>query len=239
MKIYTYWMGDLNRKKKIQDKLSAFNNTQSLHSFILGPSTDEHDYLMKISKFYKDSYHSKKYVFCSDVYRFWKGSIENCCYLDATIEFDLNSLSKVLCNLEKTGESLFIKESPQIYWSGFFVSGPTLKKTMDMVFKSFLIKRTGLITTGPLMLTYKIRKTKIYKDKSFTFYTVKELFDPNSEKYKFIEINAMQSWKKVKKINVNKWEEKALKFNSKWFHLRDWVFLKLPRIIQKFLIYRY
>lgn len=241
MKIHIYWLSKNNQQFPNINEMNEFNKISLNHKMILGPSKEEHDFLIKNFDFYKKSYNENKISFCSDIYRFWKASEskEPICYADATIKFEKNKLIAFLDYLEKENLNFFILESPLILWTGFWVCF-NLNKNFNNILKKY--KENRKMANAPIELTEEIRKEIKYKPwKKQKYEKYKTLIenihflkiDDDFNNSSFVKINPMASWKN-KKINAKElWAKKFLKFNKKTLFLRDYLFLKLPKKIQR------
>lgn len=243
MNIYTYWLSKNNEEFPNINQLNEFNKISAKHKIILGPTEEEHNFLIKNFVYYKRSYDNNKISFCSDVYRYWKASEskEPLCYADGTIKFDKEKLISFLDYLEMENLNFFILESPLILWSGFWICFD-LSKNFSNILKNY---KEDNISSAPIELTNEIRKKIKYKAwKKAKYEKYKTLIenvnflkiDNRINSSSFVQINPRASWKN-KKINAKKlWMKKILKFNKKSLFFRDYFFLKLPKRIQKKII---
>lgn len=244
MNIYIYWLNKNNEEFPNINEVNEFNKLSQKHKMIIGPSKQEHDFLIENFIYYKKSYDNNKISFCSDVYRYWKASESKApmCYADATIKFDKKKLISFLDYLEKESLNFFILESPLILWSGFWVCFD-LNKNFSSILKNY---KKNNISCAPIELTNEIRQKIKYKAWQNKKYEKCKIWieninflkvDSNINNSSFVQINPRASWKN-KKVNAKElWIKKILKFNKKTLFLRDYLFLKLPKKIQRIINY--
>lgn len=72
--IFLFWLGEKNE--------GIFNFDKNKYNVIIGPSSDEHSFLMKNSKYYEVAFEMKQYAFCSDVWRAFKLKKSSGLYID-------------------------------------------------------------------------------------------------------------------------------------------------------------
>lgn len=76
--LFVFWLGDTAKFNKNKFEIDEFN-------LILGPSAEEHDFLLKKSSYYKKSFENGKFAFCADVWRFYVLSKNRGLYVDASV----------------------------------------------------------------------------------------------------------------------------------------------------------
>lgn len=113
--VFIFWIGD--EKKLSSLKLERFKDL----SFVVGPSAQEHNYLMSISKYYRESYNLKKYSFCSDVWRVYVLSKFSGVYIDASVTLG-NDFEKFVDEMLLT-ETTLIRERGNVIASCVMASG--------------------------------------------------------------------------------------------------------------------
>lgn len=212
MDIFLYWMGDEEIKKKITSNFSLISNKYNELKIDIGPSLEEHNFLMKNYKFYSNMYNKKKYSFCSDLYRIWKLSKCEGMYIDANTIIDNERFYEII-NLIKNINviwkytSIFVKENGHIIWNGFMYSNNQkfFKKILNF-YKIF--PNISSILTGPLILSmfiYREFGSKLELNKN-NFYLDARDIDPFSN-ISIIKYNGFGSWGKNKEIEWDKPEK--------------------------------
>lgn len=76
-KIFLFWLGD--------EKIDKSKYEHVGFDLVIGPTADEHKYLMSKYTYYRTSFECKKFSFCSDVWRLYKLSNERGLYVDASV----------------------------------------------------------------------------------------------------------------------------------------------------------
>lgn len=156
--IYTFWLGENNIPKNYPNEIKI----------ILGPTKDDHKFLMDNYKFYKDSFLNKKYAFCSDVWRFFKIYKNGGIYLDNNIQFGANW--KSFFESINNNQINFIMENQKIYWSGFMFfpekKDIRIKKILDF-YKNYSFKENEVVTSCIIMTLLFWNETNITKHKIY------------------------------------------------------------------------
>ena len=212
MNIYIYWIGDEKVKEKIRNNFSLLSKTNKTIKINIGPTSDEHEFLIKNYKFYSVMYENKKYSFCSDLYRVWKLSENSGLYIDANTLIDYKRFHEILelvknARRKQDKASIFIKENGHIIWNGFIYSNNQdfFKKILNF-YKTFPSVSSKL--TGPLilsMIVYREFGSKLNVDEN-NFYLDARNIDPFSDK-SIIKYNGFGSWGKNKEIEWDKPEK--------------------------------
>lgn len=83
MKLFIFWIGE---KNDLVEKNIDILKKQKI-DYEIGPSAEDHDFLMKDSPFYKKAFEGKFFSFCSDVWRLYKLKTSEGVYLDVSAEF--------------------------------------------------------------------------------------------------------------------------------------------------------
>ena len=122
---YSYWLGNEEQKKKIEEYFSKIEKLNKNIKFHLGPTKEEHEYLLEKFKFYSMNFKRKKFAFCSDIWRLYKmlvlGNNENQeknIYIDSKTLFNEERLNE-LVSLIENNNNILIKEKPHRIWNGF------------------------------------------------------------------------------------------------------------------------
>lgn len=246
--LYLYWYGDENIKKEIQKKFNEISKKIENINVVFGPTNDEHIFLINEFPFYRNAINNKRYSFAADLYRIWKLSNEECIYMDATVEININKFIELLnkiCNYE----TMLIKENGHLIWNGIMYSkNATLYKRILKFYINHYKIASSL--TGPLI--YSIFSYKEYGcrlNNNNVLYLDSRDIDPYSTTSIF-NYNGLGSWGKNKIVDFNNREKtgahnyfhnNALKFEkgfSKWWIVVRW-FIKyyliylLPIVIFK------
>lgn len=211
--ILLFWLGDETRKNYYLEKIKPFIKNSNL---IIGPTTDEHDYLMKNYKYYKYSFNKKIYAFCSDVWRNWKLlEVKTGCYIDINTIINEN-FENFLDDYYINKKNVFLQEDRDHITNLFFlITNPDkiINKTfLDTL--NFFKKNKRLVYTGPIILTKFLIKNKLIninlKIKHDNFILLKSNdFDKRSLINKPFYINSSGSWQKninAMKNWYNKWD---------------------------------
>ncbi len=130
--IYSFWLGDQNKKKELEKYYYEVNKIIFPWKVILGPTEEEHSYLMNNSSFYRKSYNNGIYSFCSDVYRSYIIHKNGGLYVDSGCKYNFDKIVDFLSTIEKY-DFVFVLERPLYLWSGFFYS----KKRNDSLVLEF------------------------------------------------------------------------------------------------------
>lgn len=231
--IYQFWFGDEIKKNSLKKNIDSFNKKSNKFEIILGPTDDEHEFLLDDNPNYKKFIETNKFVFASDIYRFWICSqYNNIIYMDSTVEFDENKLFLLYKRCYAENKNFFVFESYNILWSGFFIN-----MNFSYIFtECYEYTKTNKIFTSPLVITEKLRENNFLTDihkynfdamicKYIDFLSIKSECD-------VIKINPLGSWRKkdVKKI-WNKKEKNFFKTKN-----RDNLYFKLPVLLRKIII---
>lgn len=229
--IYTFWIGDNKKRKELENNVKQFNKNSKYFEKILGPTQDEHNFLMKNNDLYNQYFNEKKYAFLSDIYRFWISSKKsNIIYMDSTVEFKEGALYQLFLDCKKNNKNCFVFESYRIIWSGFFIS----INAINFFHKCYVDISNNIFLSSPLTMTKhlkKDKKIKTYKsfDETFSYFYDINFLNFNSNDFEIIKINPTASWRKKDSYNI--WIKKVKKF--KLTNLRDLIFLNLPFFLQK------
>lgn len=131
--IYVYWYGDESKKNDLYKKYDEINKKIYPWKIELGPSDEEHDYLLKTFKYYKKSFDLSIYALCSDVYRSYKIYQNGGLYMDAGCKINIDNFKHLLSLLEKKNY-MFVFERPYYFWNGMF----WFKNANDKILKNCL-----------------------------------------------------------------------------------------------------
>ena len=148
--ILMYWIGNEEIKQKIIKNIQEIKQKHG-YDIYLGPTKNEHDYLLKTSKFYHNNFNKKKFAFCSDYYRIYKSINEDFLYMDATIILNKN------INHFAIYKDILVRENFHLIWNGLFKIS---NKKMLVNIKHFYDKYYWLANkmTGPVILSFFIYK---------------------------------------------------------------------------------
>lgn len=83
--VFIFWIGKQNSIEKLLAQLRKYN-----FKIVLGPSSEDHNYLMKNYAYYRMAYEQQIWAFCSDVWRLYKLSEHKGMYIDASTEIGDN-----------------------------------------------------------------------------------------------------------------------------------------------------
>lgn len=108
MNIYIYWMGS-----EVPNHIKSLKNN-SKNNVIIGPSIEEHNFLIKEFKFYKDANDKKIFSFMSDIWRMWIfKKLGKGLYLDASCQFDAKKIDYFIEELIRNKYTFYgFKENP-------------------------------------------------------------------------------------------------------------------------------
>lgn len=177
-KIYMFWLGDPNSKvQSIKNKLEKMG-----FQVEIGPTQDEHDYLMSEFSYYRNSFEKKVYAFCSDVWRIYKLSRNSGLYIDVSLEIGDNFTD--FYNYVSRYKCWFFKQyygyvTNSIMWSGvdknemfenllkiFFNLSNELVNCYDIfptMLTSFLSKKVNLLSWDETMYNDEIKIDTLLK----------------------------------------------------------------------------
>ncbi|WP_027124130.1 hypothetical protein [Mycoplasmoides pirum] len=168
MKIYAFWYGDKEKKEELEKKFNELNAIVGFnHKFILGPTTEEHEYLLKTFEYYKKSCLAKKYSYMADIYRFWKLSKNFGMYMDALIGVNKSKIKNFLDELEKNHKSFVLKEDKYYVHSCLFYIADyeTQKVCLETInrYKKYInIKNIDYFELGPLQFTQSFKELNLF-----------------------------------------------------------------------------
>lgn len=151
--VFIFWLGKTN----IIDNLVA-DLTSKGFNVIVGPTSDEHNYLMTI-EYYKNSYNQKIFAFCSDVWRVWKLSRSSGMYIDVSVSIGEN-FHEFYNDVTKFDAWLF-KESRYLVGSAIMYSRYNQNDIFDNVFETY--KKINnpfvrILPIGPVFITAEVQK---------------------------------------------------------------------------------
>lgn len=229
--IYKFWMGNKEKRNILEKQINEYNKKSKYFSIILGPTIDEHDYLMKNNSLYSKYFELRDYGLLNDIYRFWIGSKKtNIIYMDWSVEFKEDALYNLFLECKMHNKNCFIFESYRIIWPGFFISINATnlfhKCYVSVSNEDFL--NSSLTITDYLKKDKKIKTFKIHDNRFAYFYDINFL-NFNSNDFDVIKINPIDSQRK--KDTYDAWNKKVKFF--KWTNLRDLIFLSMPHFIKK------
>lgn len=199
--LYVYWYGNEEIKKEIELKFNNLAKEYQNINLIIGPTPEEHQYLMQNIPYYKEMTENKKYGFTADVYRFWKLSNSEGIYIDALTEINVKRFIEFI-DLYLKNKNIFIKENGHLIWNGIIASHN--KKLFENIF-NFYKKNKKIIKklTGPVIISnfiyrfYGVKRKNI--DNELFFLDARDIkpYDKNS----LFNYNGVGSWGNNRKID--------------------------------------
>lgn len=206
MKIYMYFIGNDKEKNEKKNKIKKTK-------IEIGPSKEEHQYLLNNFYYYKKNFDLKKYAFCSDLWRIYKLSmIDNGIYLDFYSLID-ETQNNWINNLDKNYNYFFVELEGTSIWNGMIIKNKSCKIFEDVL--NFYKKKNSFSLSGPQILTKILIKKKYVslnlkvKNNSLKLLNTKML-DSRVEK-QFIKINSQASWNNLNnpmQLWFDKWDNK-------------------------------
>ena len=195
--IYVYWYGDNHRKQELIKYYKSIEKIISSWKIELGPSEEEHQYLLKTYPYYKKSFELGIFALCSDVYRTYKIYENGGLYIDSGCKFNLQKIKSLLDKIEKYNYC-FVLERPYYFWNGFFwfkhKNEIILNNCLKFMDKAWSNNFDHTVIM-PIFLSKYIFKDKGYKiEKNSNILILKSFeFDPKN-KDNVIYMNPSGSW---------------------------------------------
>ncbi len=190
--IFVFWLGDNNTKIDITKKFEKLFKNHNEIKLNIGPSKEDHEYLLNNFKFYKNNYEKKRFAFCSDLYRVWKLSNNDGIYIDAATKINMKKFDEFL-QLYKDNKLILFRESGHLMWNGILASKN--HNFFEQILDFYKYFSTLCNTqTGPLILanyTYKNFGCK-FKTNDVLFLNATDI-DPYATD-SFFNYNGMGSW---------------------------------------------
>lgn len=228
--IYTFWLGNKKKRLELEKYTQEFNKNSEYFMIVLGPTKQEHEFLLENNKAYRYFNKRRAYSYMSDIYRFWIASKNtNIIFMNENIDFKEEKLYKLFLECKNENKNCFIFKSYRIVWSGFFIS----INATNLFLNAFIDVCNNEFLDSSLTLTKFLRKDrriKSYKanDRYFANFKSINFLNFNSNDFDTIKLNPAKfnrndlykSW--TKKIN-----------NFKFTNIRDWLYLNAPFCIQK------
>lgn len=189
IKLFVFWLGD-------DSQFDAKRFDRSGFEIILGPSKEEHEYLLNKSSYYSKSFAAKKFSFCSDVWRLYKLSIDAGLYVDASViigEELINFINDELIGFDVCafrGNYKWVESS--VLWSG---------KKNNAFFKNILYKyyfEKDLEVSSFIMPT--LLSVEFFKS-GFSFGWTKQVVGNN----KLMTLNEIRNDKTIWKTGIGSW----------------------------------
>lgn len=202
----------------IGDKQEIINKYKQLINLDLeiGPSNEEHQFLMEKSSYYRNAYYKKKYAFCSDVWRVYKLSKDKAIYIDF---FTIINKHELILFLEKMQDKnlLFLEETANCIWNGIIINN-NLNNVFSEIFQYYCDHKNCYLT-GPQILTKFLILNKIIslnlklkKNTRNTIILNSNLLDNRKNEFNALKINSKASWNdKIidpMKLWYDKWDGK-------------------------------
>ncbi|WP_033160085.1 hypothetical protein [Mycoplasmoides alvi] len=216
MNIYTFWFGDEIKKNELMQKFDELNQIVAPnHKFILGPSSEEHNYLLKNVEYYKKCLVEKKYVRMADVYRIWKLLKNTGMYMDALIGVNKAKIKQYLNAIESKKKSFILREDK--YYVNpcvFYIADEKSQKITEDLWNRYIkykdIKNINNIEVGPLQFTQSFKNLDLFifnydfcENELFQFLPLTFIDKNNLENVFYYSFQG--SWKKNKKKNEKTW----------------------------------
>ena len=188
MKVLMFFIGDEEEKNKKIEELKKYD-------FEIGPSKQEHNFLIKNCDFYKKNFYEKKYAFCSDVWRVYKLSkVDEAIYIDFYTTICKN-FSEYLNNINDNKTHIYYEVKNSVIWNGI------IKSSNKLFFKKLFNFYTSIkknAYTGPQIFTMFLIKEKILSINlkprvDSIIIESSSFFDPRIENSP-LKINSKASW---------------------------------------------
>lgn len=157
--IFIFWIGDNSKIKNLVDDLKSKD-----FNVIVGPSSEEHEYLYKKYAYYKRSYDLKIWSFCSDIWRFYILSSNNGLYIDTTVGIGENFIN--FFNRASEKDYYFVKERKSVIASaiiGSFGDGNIFKEALEIM-ENFNQYDPKYYFVAPFVLTKLLKEKFSYPD---------------------------------------------------------------------------
>lgn len=232
--IYTFWLGNKKKRKDLEKYTQEFNKNSHYFMIVLGPTVQEHDFLLENNKAYAYFFKRRDYSNMSCIYRFWIASKNtNIIYMDERIEFKEEKLYELFLECKNQNKNCFIFKSYRVIWGGFFIS----INATNIFLKCFTEMSNQEFLDSSLVLTKYLRKDrriKSYKknDKYFADFKHVNFLNFNSNDFDTIKFNPSNSISgEAQKKLYKMWSKKihCFRFTS----IRDLIYLNSPFYIQK------
>lgn len=196
--IYTFWLGDEKRRKELIEYHKHINKIIYPWKIELGPSKEDHDFLMKNNKYYKKAFDQSIFALCSDVWRTYKILKNGGLYIDSGCTFNENKIKFFLEDLENK-KYLFILERPYFFWNGLFYVSEKNSIIMKKIYQKFnkkIYQNFNHTIIMPIFMSNIIFKKIGYRienrDNIFIILNSYELSKENNEN--IFHINPNGSW---------------------------------------------
>lgn len=177
--VYMFWYGS-EYPKRVKDNIDVLNKIKSVN-LVMGPTKEDHEYLMKEFKYYRRAVENKKFAFCKDLWSIWvQQKYGPGLAIDAGGKISNSRKFEVFIERIETIDNYFVKET-EITISNcfFFISNKdVITGVLNFYKKNWWTRRIG-----PNILTRQIRKF-IHKSSNW-----KKEFVDNSIFAQIMEIN--------------------------------------------------
>lgn len=196
-KIYVFWYGDSNKKEELTRYYDEINRIIHPWKIELGPSEEEHQYLLRNYKYYSLCFYKKIYAFCSDVWRIYKIHKEGGLYLDSGCKFNEKKILLFLKQIEKF-RYLFVLERPYYLWNGMFWFKEKNDKSLERILNKYKqIRKINFnhTITGPIYFSHYIFNclgTSLEKNRDMLVIKSNQISKYN--KNNIIYMNPSSSW---------------------------------------------
>lgn len=189
--VFVFFIGE---KSKISKLISSLPSSE--FNIVLGPSTEDHEYLYANYAYYRKSYDEKIWSFCSDVWRFYMLSKNVGIYIDTSVKVGKNFMDFYDRNIINN-VTLFKETSSSIATSVMFsgVKNNIFFKNMLNLYSEDINFSPRLVPIAPKILSATLRKTCEYYG-----------FDQISiEKIKILSLLEIRNENEVIKIGSSSW----------------------------------
>lgn len=231
--IYKFYLGNDNKKFDLIDKAKKFNSKSNNFKIIIGPTDDEHEYLMNNNHSYRYLFYKNNFSALKNIYSFWIASKKtNIIFMESYIEFKEEKLYDLFKKCEANKMNCFIFQSCRIVWSGFFIS----INANNIFYQSYVELSNDKYLDSSLTLTKYLRKNKKIRsfksyDNDYAYFFNISYLNFYSTDYDVIRINPSYSFSKIKL--EKKWSKKIKFFRLT--NMRDLIFLRMPFFVQRYL----
>ena len=235
---YSYWLGNEEQKKKIEKYFSKIEKLNKNIKFHLGPTKEEHEYLLEKFKFYSMNFKRQNFSFCSDIWRLYKMLVlgndddqNKNIYIDSKTLFNEERLNE-LVSLIENNNNILIKEKSHRIWSGFIYLSNKNKNILydSLNFYYFFPQLTNSsIFIAPGIMSIFLWKSKKENIKNIFFFDARDI-DPLNDN-SILKYNGFASWRAPNrkkdladtKNGANFFHNQAIKFEeNKWTKIGTW-----------------
>ncbi len=216
MNVYIFWFGNVEIGKSMTDKWNEISKIIPDHKIVLGPSDEDHEYLLKNYEYYKVAFKQKRYVQMSDIWRLYKLSQTGGLYIDSYTNVNHNKMNTWLNEIHGKAKNIYYREDKSyVNLSMVYIHNPNeeaINLTLARYKKYENIDNLLNIELLPLQFTYsllKLNRMMCGYEKSENDYDVflpLNIIDPNLEE-NIIYANFQSSWHKNKDKALKRWKK--------------------------------